>query len=402
MKNLGTEYANLNIESNLEILETLSLRKEIFLTGKTDYYLAKLMVRRKMLSEAISKASIIPYVTKYLVEAGFLFGMVLLGIGSLIVKDKASFLISLTVFLAVGARMTPAVLRIQQGLLVMKNNFTIAESAVALCTNLNESSENCHVSNQLPKTDLLVADSFIPEIEFKSVSFSFEGKGKILNGINLTIQPYTFSAIAGPSGAGKSTLVSLLLGFLVPQEGYILVSGLKPSNVFKLFPGKISYVPQDVNLISGSLAENIALGVSFEEINFSKLDDVLKKTSLTSYVNSLPHGLRTQVGELGVTMSGGQRQRIGIARALYTEPCLLILDEATSSLDGSVESDVIGELAQLKSNMSIVVIAHRLSAVRDADQIIYIDGNGHNSSGKFSELRKNIPDFDNQARQLGL
>lgn len=405
MRSLGSQYANLNIQSNSMILETLTIRKEIALAGKRDFFLAKIMNFRQGLATVIAKASIIPYVTKYLVEAGFLFGILILGVSSLLMRDSGTFFVSLAVFLAVGARMTPAVLRIQQGILVIKNNSKIAEEAIAL----RDALEEIRSYKQWKQEDLITSKAqgigkkqFTPEIEFRNVFFSYDEKTPILQNFSLKFEANRFTAIVGPSGSGKSTLVNLLLGFLDPNDGEVTISGLHPRSAAIVYPGKIGFVPQEVNLISGSVAENLALGVTHERIDEDRIRDVLLATSMQEFVASLKEGVNTSIGEMGVTLSGGQRQRIGIARALYSKPKLLILDEATSSLDGGVEYDVVRNLINQTMEMTIVVIAHRLSTIRGADNILYLNKNGDSQVGKFDDLRQRVPEFNFQATQLGL
>lgn len=405
MKSLGSEYANLNIQSNSMIMETLNISKEITLAGKRDLFLAKIMNSREVLATVIAKASIIPYVTKYLVEAGFLFGILILGLSSLLLRNSGAFFLSLAVFLAVGARMTPAVLRIQQGILVIKNNSKIAEKSIALCDALEEARSYKQWNQENSRTLKALGvgiKHFAPEIEFRNVFFSYDEKTPILRDFSFKFEANRFTAIVGPSGAGKSTLVNLLLGFLDPDDGEVTISGLHPRNAAIVYPGKIGFVPQEVNLISGSVAENLALGVPRERIDEDRVREVLLATSLYEFVDSLKIGVNTPIGEMGVTLSGGQRQRIGIARALYSKPKLLILDEATSSLDGGVEYDVVRNLIDQTFEMTIVVIAHRLSTIRGADSILYLDKNGDIQVGKFDELRQRVPQFNYQATQLGL
>ncbi len=402
MKTLGADYSNLSIKSNSDILGILSVRKEILLLGKVNFYLSSLMAQRQKLAEVIAKASIIPFLTKYLVEAGFLVGVVILGIGSFLVSDPGAYFVSLTVFLAAGARMTPAALRIQQGVLVLKNNVAIASSAIELSNSMREKRAHSESPESTGLKECSSADEFCPEIEISNLTFSYDGRTNVLDKIDLKIPQGTFTAVVGASGSGKSTLINLLLGFLSPSSGTVFISGTSAELSREVFPGKIGYVPQEVNLISGSIAENVALGVFLDQIDHDRLEQALSDSSLLEYVNSLPNGSLTDIGESGLSLSGGQKQRIGIARAIYSNPELLILDEATSSLDGGVESEVVAALFSKKKNRTTVVIAHRLSTVKDADQVVFIDSNGNHHIGKFQELRERIPDFDHQASKLGL
>ena len=209
-------------------------------------------------------------------------------------------------------------------------------------------------------------------------------------------------AIVGPSVAGKTTLVDVLLGLLEPNAGEVLISGVIPRKAIESWTGAIAYVPQNVAIVNGTIRENITLGYSVGSEFDQFVHEALKLAQLTELVEGLPNGLDTNVGERGTKLSGGQRQRLGIARALFTNPKLLVLDEATSSLDGQTESDISEAIRSLHGQVTVVLIAHRLSTVRTADQVFYLEGGKIISKGTFSEVRNAVPDFDTQAELSGM
>jgi ABC-type multidrug transport system fused ATPase/permease subunit len=168
------------------------------------------------------------------------------------------------------------------------------------------------------------------------------------------------------------------------------------------WPGAISYVPQDVMVVNGSIRENVALGYPLEAARDELVNSALSIASLSDFVANLPEGLDTNLGERGGKISGGQRQRIGIARALFTKPKLLVLDEATSALDGDTEESISSDIQKLKGSTTVVLIAHRLSTVRDADLVLYMDKGEIVARGTFEEVRNAVPDFDRQAKLMGL
>ena len=223
-----------------------------------------------------------------------------------------------------------------------------------------------------------------------------------ISNISLDISELTISAIVGPSGAGKTTLVDAILGVVTPEEGEIKISGHNPLDSISLWPGAISYVPQDVKIFSGTVAENVALGFPSEHIDVSQIKKSLASAHLLEFALSLPQGLDTQVGDGGSNLSGGQRQRLGIARALYTNPKLLILDEATSALDGETEAEITDAIYSLKGRTTLIIIAHRLSTIMNADHVIYMQDGKIRSQGKFEEVRASTPDFDRQAQLMGI
>jgi ABC-type multidrug transport system fused ATPase/permease subunit len=197
-------------------------------------------------------------------------------------------------------------------------------------------------------------------------------------------------------------MIDLLLGVLAPDSGTILISGLPPLLAVAKWPGAVSYVPQDVVIAAGTIRENISLGYPAVEAKEDLIFDALKLAQLEEFTSSLPDGIDTQVGERGTKISGGQRQRLGIARAMFTRPTLLVLDEATSSLDGETEASISDAIHELKGLTTVVIIAHRLSTIRNVEKVVYLDKGKVLAVGSFDEVRKAVPDFDFQAKIMGL
>ena len=245
--------------------------------------------------------------------------------------------------------------------------------------------------------------NFNGNISISNVSLTYPGKqNPAISNITMDILAGEFVAVVGSSGAGKTTLIDTLLGVLEPNTGLIRISGLSPKQSITKWPGAISYVPQDINIFDGTVRTNVSLGypkelasdeMVWEAVNFADLSDVVKE---------LPNGLDTEIGERGVKLSGGQRQRLGIARALFSKPQLLVLDEATSSLDSETELKISKAIQNLRGKVTVVIIAHRLSTVRKADKVYYLEDGKIKASGSFEEVRKISPEFDQQAKLLGL
>jgi ABC-type multidrug transport system fused ATPase/permease subunit len=246
-------------------------------------------------------------------------------------------------------------------------------------------------------------EGFRSEIQIQNISLTYPSKkSPAVSGISLTIQPGESIAFVGLSGAGKTTIIDVLLGILNPDEGSVFISGLPPLSAVAKWPGAVSYVPQDVMISTGTIRENVALGFPAKYATDELVMDALKFAHLDAFVMGLPNGLDTQVGERGAMISGGQRQRLGIARAMFTKPHLLVLDEATSSLDGETEAGISESFKKMRGSTTVVLIAHRLSTVRNADTVVYLADGRIKAKGSFDEVRSAVPDFDRQAKLMGL
>jgi HlyD family secretion protein len=204
--------------------------------------------------------------------------------------------------------------------------------------------------------------------------------------------------IVGPSGSGKSTLIDILLGLIKPHEGHLKIDNIIIDNKnCRSWQNRIGFVAQSIFLSDRTFAENVAFGISKDEINFDRVKKALKMAHLDDLVASLENGINTNVGERGVQLSGGQRQRIGIARALYHEADVLIFDEATSSLDGITEQMIMEAINKFSGHKTIILIAHRLKTVKDCDKLFFINNGQVTDSGTYDELIETNVDFKKMA-----
>lgn len=211
-------------------------------------------------------------------------------------------------------------------------------------------------------------------LRLENIAFRYPGREHdVFSGVTLELARGQSIAIVGPSGAGKSTLVDIILGLLVPKAGHVSIDGRDLQTIIRPWQSKIGYIPQHIYLIDDSLRRNIAFGIPDAAIDETALERAISRAQLQELVASLPAGLKTPVGERGVRLSGGQLQRVGIARALYHEPEVLILDEATSSLDTRTESDVMEAIEKLRGEKTILIIAHRLSSVENCDLTLRVE-----------------------------
>ncbi|MCX6403746.1 MAG: ABC transporter ATP-binding protein [Actinobacteria bacterium] len=307
----------------------------------------------------------------------------------------------LAIFGAAGSRMAGAVGPLQNSWNIAISAVPQAQRMLKLTRWLNEN-ESASVQQDFALS-LSSREKFVPAIEFKDVSFSYEdSESPALTNVSFKVPKFSMLAIAGPSGSGKSTLVDLLLGMNSPDSGQILLGGQDPRGVRSEWPGILGYVPQSVYAADRSLAENIALGFDRDDVDEAQVWKALEQAQLDVLVRTWPEMLNTKMGDLGSRMSGGQQQRLGLARALYTQPSILVLDEATSALDAETEAAITSTLESLRSQMTLVVIAHRLSTVQKADSVMLLEDGSCLGAGTFNEMRERFPQFDRQAKLLGL
>ena len=398
-KELGISQASLSIENSEKTLEVLNSYREITVRNRRSYYAREIGNIRLQSADTAAERSFMPNISKYVIELTLVLGTLGISATQFILSDAAHAVAVLSVFMAASSRIAPAVLRMQQGALLIKSNFGFAQPTLELIEELSEIPEIEKVDDEVDFNHV----GFEPYLELQNVSFRFPDKNKnAVDKVNLTIKQGQVIAIVGPSGAGKTTLVDLMLGVLEPSEGEVLVSGLPPLTAIRKWPGAIGYVPQDVMISNGTISSNIGMGFPSQSISSQHVYDALKLAQLDKFVLNLDEGINSPVGDRGASISGGQRQRIGIARAVFTRPKLLILDEATSALDGETEAAITSAIQNLKGNVTVVLIAHRLSTVREADLVVYMESGRLVASGSFDEVRTKVTDFDRQAQLMGL
>lgn len=396
---ISSEFTKLSIEGNQKIFEIIVSFREIFTKNRQEYYGDSIRKNRYAFAKSSAEMAFLPHIGKYVIEITLILCTVIVSAIQLITLDASRAIASLTFFIAAGSRIAPAVLRIQQGLIALKTNLAQAKPILNLMDKLN-STENQQSNLPISRG---TNKSFTPSIVVEKLTYSYlENSSFKLRDISVSIEPGQSLAIVGPSGSGKSTFADLIIGLLKPTSGTILISNLPPADAIKKWPGSISYVAQDAITIEGTIRDNICLGFDPRNIPDDLIIAAMEKAMLDSFVRGLPNGLDTQVGERGTKLSGGQRQRLAIARALLNNPKIIILDEATSSLDSLTENEINQTMESLKNSATLVIIAHRLSSVMNSNKIIYLSNGEQKALGNFNEVRKEVPDFDKQAKLMGI
>jgi len=398
--NLGQANAELSIKVSEAVMDVLDTFRELFVRNKLNLYVNEIEKSRNQVAKTTASMAFLPYISKYVLETAVVLGALLLAATQFVYQDAGRAFGNLAIFLAAGTRIAPAILRLQQGFLQIR---TSSGGAITTLNDFDRIQTSLPVGEDAHSQEFKY-EGFRPSVSLRAVRFSYKEQSKFsIDEINLEIPEGKIVALVGSSGAGKTTLADLILGVITPDEGEILISGKTPREVIKEWPGAIAYVPQDVITLSTSILRNITLDPTpnpFE--NDDKVLDSLKISQLESLLTNSEHGTNSFVGERGSKLSGGQRQRLGIARALYTKPKLIVMDEATSSLDAETEFILNESIQNLKGKVTLIIIAHRLATVRNADIVCYLKDGVILAKGTFEYVRNQVPDFDNQAKLLGL
>jgi ABC-type multidrug transport system fused ATPase/permease subunit len=396
---LGNDYTRLTISRDAELFSALNIFRELFVRNQRQIYSSRIGGQTKAMADLHAEVSFLPLVNKYVIEATVILGTFIIAAVGFTFQDVSHAVSGLAIFSVAAARIAPSVIRIQQSLILMRSSLGSSTRTLELIQSL----KTVKIPTLIEGNSFSNHQNFTPTIKFDLVTFSYPStSGPVLSDVNVEILPGELVAVIGPSGAGKSTFVDLLLGILEPTVGKVKISSNSPQQAIENSPGAIAYVPQDVFLIPGSLEENVLLGFENNETNRVRAREALNRAQLGDFIATLPRKYETLIGERGMGLSGGQRQRIGIARALVTEPKLIVFDEATSSLDGDTENRVKETIQAMRGKVTQVVVAHRLSTVRDADMVFYIDNGGIRARGTFSDIARLVPNFDAISRQMGL
>ncbi len=395
-RSLAEKSSRLGVRYNEKLLQTLAVYRELLLKGQLGKAANETQEVRTLILNIRARLMFLPILSKYLFEFSIIIGGSVVGFSQILFQDSKSAIASIAIFVAASTRILPSLVRTQNAFLVMKQSEGGAKVTLDVIEEIDSLFDTLNKS-----VPIASRSEFVPSIQVEGLTFSYPDSNDIvLRDINLSIKVGQFVAIVGQSGAGKSTLVDLLLGMIEPISGSVKISGVSPQEATKAWPGLISYVPQDIAIIDGTIAKNVVLQDANQ--NESQILESLNRSHLLNDVLSMEKKLEEVVGEKGTRLSGGQRQRLGIARALYTRPQIIVFDEATSSLDSVTEKSVTDSIYRKKGKVTLVVIAHRLSTVRNADLVILLNKGRVAAQGTFDEVRAKAPKFDEQAKLVNL
>ena len=388
-----------SIYFNQKVSEGINSFRDLFIKGGREFYVNEIRKTKMKLAGYDAEIKFIPNISKYTIEVSVILGIAVVAGIQFYLFDSNRAIAVISVFLAASTRIAPAIIRLQQNVIAVKSSLSAAKPTFELIEELNGVKE-------LEKTETLITTNhkdFSSRVILKNLKFTYaDAIDDTIQDISLDVSEGKFIAFVGPSGGGKSTLVDLVLGLLAPSSGSITISGLSPVDAIKKWPGSIGYVPQDVFIENSTVKENICLGFNPESVPDDLVWQALELADLSGFVKGLEGQLSYRISDAGKNLSGGQRQRLGIARALLTKPKIVIFDEATSALDAETENRVSESILKLTGDCTVIFIAHRLSVVRSADMIYYIDKGRIVNQGTFEELRKLNADFNNQANFMGI
>ena len=391
---IGEEIAASGLDAWGFLLPALDGFREARLTSSARVFIDGYRRSRLRGAHAGRQLSLVAEVPRYVLEIGFIVAIAGISIVLFTSGTPGQALTVLGVFGAAALRALPTLNRVAANFATVRTG----EVGLNLMTDaFHQLDAEGSVHDESPSGD----KPYSGDIDVRDVTFGYlDSDVPIIDAVSLTIEQNRTTAFVGSSGAGKSTLLDLILGLLEPTSGSIECGGRSILDDRATWYGGLGVVPQDVYLVNDSLKANVAFGIEPERIDIGRVQHVIGLAQLDGLVGTLPDGLDTRLGERGVRLSGGQRQRIGLARALYRNPAILVLDEATSALDNATEREITETLTRLKGTLTIIIVAHRLSTVRNADRLVFLKDGLIDAEGTFAELRTNSAEF-NRLVELG-
>jgi ABC-type bacteriocin/lantibiotic exporter with double-glycine peptidase domain len=391
---IGEEIAASGLEAWGFLLPALDGFREARLTSSARVFVDGYQRSRLRGAEAGRKISIVAEAPRYVLEIGFIIAIAGISIVLFTTGTPGQALTVLGVFGAAALRALPTLNRVAANFATVRTG----EVGLNLMTRaIDQLDSEGAVHDETPRG----GQPYSGDIDLRNVTFRYlDSDVPVIDALTLTIEKNRTTAFVGSSGAGKSTLLDLILGLLEPTSGTIECGGRSILDDRATWYAGLGVVPQDVYLVNDSLKANVAFGIEAERIDIDRVRDVVALAQLDGLIAELPDGLDTRLGERGVRLSGGQRQRIGLARALYRRPRVLVLDEATSALDNATEREITETLTRLKGTVTIIIVAHRLSTVRNADRLVFLSEGRIDAEGTFAELRTSSAEF-NRLVELG-
>ena len=374
---LGNLMAELSIGNNQLIVRAFSTYRETLVADRHSFYARLIGSKTHQVSLNASELNFMPNISKYVLETSIVIGTLAISAIQFSLYDSIKAVGILSIYLAASSRIVPAMLRLQQGFLSIQSSSSAAKPTLEMLSKLVAENKSLVIAPETRAT-------FEPSIRIVNVNKRFGPEQPIvLENVNFDVPAGMFVGILGESASGKSTLVDLILGVEEPSSGSVTISGVSPREAFKKWPGQVGYVPQDIYIFEGSLRENIILGFASDDYSDQDISIALDKAQLSFSDVARSDLLSTRISDRGSNLSGGQRQRIGLARALLSNPKLIVLDEATSALDPSTEAEIVAQLLKLRGKCTVLFISHKEAIFQQADAIIKVSNGSAEISRNF-------------------
>lgn len=396
-------------DSKEEIVQTVNHAfgsvKETKIIGCERYFEEQIAFQARKLEESHRTFISFKILPRFVLESGIVVSVIaILSISVLLNGEGIAGATSvLGVFALASIRLLPAITNSINGVNQLRASSYTVDQIYYELLELSSLSEKCEIGKapDLPVSTVSPKQAknevqrlnFEETITLERISYKYPSSSEnVISDLSMSISKGESIAFIGKSGAGKTTLIDIILGLLVPQGGDLKVDGVSVYHDLRAWKNLIAYIPQSIFLIDSSIESNIAFGVPQELIDYEKVERAIRVAQLKEVIDNLPNGIHTWVGERGVLLSGGQRQRVGIARAIYHDRQILVLDEATAALDNETEKLVTDSISSLSSDnrITLVTIAHRLSTIKDCDQVYMLSEGQIEKSGKFSEVVESV------------
>ena len=392
----GEAYVTATVRTSRLILEVVAAMKEVTLRNQERAVASVVESSRTRTADARATMTFLGSIPRYVLEAGLVIGFLVVGGAGFLLGGLPQALSAIALFGLAGFRIAPSIVRAQTVVSGMIANSSYVRRLLAELSDSEVAAEAATSQIELP----VPPDA--RRIRIDDVTFRYPtAADAALRRLSFDIELGTTVAFVGESGSGKSTLVDLILGLFEPTSGGVLVDHVPLSHMKRHWRDRVAYVPQEVALFDATVAQNVALTWS-DDADRARVRSALERAHLWNVVRSREGGIDAPVGERGIALSGGQRQRLGIARALYTDPLVLVMDEATSALDSRTEAAITESIAELEGEVTVILVAHRLATIKNADRIFFLRHGELAGSGTFEELVAQFPDFAEQAQLAGL
>jgi ATP-binding cassette, subfamily B, bacterial PglK len=384
-----------NKERYKSTMEVMAGIKDVKLLGKERFFLEKFIKPSKRMANANIKIAVMGKIPNHILNAILNGGLVLtITLFLVLTEDFTKYIPIIGVYVLAGNRLMPRFKHLFENFSKMRAYQNVVELMLDHLSHIPEI--------PLPeKKKNIIPMPFIKEINLQNITFTYpETEEAVIHEQTFVIKKNTTVGLVGPTGCGKTTLVDILLGLLRPEKGEVLIDGVKVGDLnIRNWQANLGYVPQTIYLSDDTITANIAFGINEKKIDFEAVKKAAEVANLTDFIeNELPEGYNTKVGERGIRLSGGQRQRLGIARALYADPAVIVMDEATSALDGITEGIVMEAIEKLTGSKTIIIIAHRLTTLIEADVIYMLDKGKVIAEGTYNELMETNDHFQKMSR----